>query len=86
MVHDGTGGVIALARAGHGHAGGRNVAAVLSWIELPAKPAIHGQVKDGLVLTRGVHAVNSFLGLAGEIGRPAVAAVVMVRAREAVGW
>lgn len=54
MVHDGTGGVVALARAGHGHAGGRNVAAILSWIELPAKPAIHGQVKDGLVSTRGV--------------------------------
>lgn len=54
MIQGGAGGVVALARAGHGHAGGRNVAPILSGIELPAKPTSHGQVKDGLLPIRGV--------------------------------
>lgn len=53
MVQDGASGIVALARTGHGHAGGRNVAVILSWIELPAKLTIHSQVKDGLLLIRG---------------------------------
>lgn len=54
MLQDGAGGVVALARAGHGHAGGGNVAAILSRIELPAKLTSHRQVKVGLLSIRGV--------------------------------
>lgn len=54
MVQDGAGGVVALARAGHGHAGGRDVAAIQRWIELPAKLTSHGQDEDALRSIRGV--------------------------------
>lgn len=81
-----TGGIVALAWAGHCHTVGGVWAAVLGRVQLPAELTRDGEGEVGLLLSRLSYTVNSFFGFTEEGCWFLVGAVVMVIAVHAICW